>query len=144
MIRTQIIGHLGQSASINNVNGTTVINFSVAHTESYKNKDGVKVESTTWINCSYFTEKTAVAQYLKKGTQVYLEGQISAKLYKQRNGQEAASLNLRVTSIQLIGGKKEETTSQQPQPETQSDLTPSQQEFLNQSSEEVEDDSLPF
>ncbi len=61
MIRTQIIGHLGQSATINNVNGQSVINFSVAHAESYKNKEGVKVDNTVWIGCSFFTEKTAVA-----------------------------------------------------------------------------------
>ena len=40
MIKMQVIGHLGQDATVNNVNGKSVINFSVAHSEKYKNKDG--------------------------------------------------------------------------------------------------------
>lgn len=138
MLKATLIGNLGQDAVVNNVNGTTVINFSACHTEKYKNREGVVVEKGTWVNCSYFTDKTAVAQYLKKGTQVYVEGTPEAKTYTQRNGQAASSLNLRVTSIQLLGGKKE--TTQQPQ----SDLTPSQQEFLNQPNGFEPSEEAPF
>lgn len=104
MIKMQIIGHLGQDATVNNVNGKNVINFSVAHSENYL-KDGVKHQKTTWVSCSYWTDKTGVAQYLKKGTQVYIEGQPDVKMYEDKNRTQQANLMLRVFSIQLLGSK---------------------------------------
>jgi len=62
---------------------------------------------TTWLNCSYWTEKLGIAQYLKKGTQIYLEGGIEASIYTSNSGQSQAQLKCRVTSIQLLGSKQE-------------------------------------
>lgn len=66
MIKLQVIGHLGQDATVNNVNGKSVINFSVAHSEKYKNKDGVEVNKSIWVSAAYWTDKINVAMYLKK------------------------------------------------------------------------------
>lgn len=100
----QVIGHCGQDAVVNQVSGKSVINFSVAHSESYM-KDGVKHQKTTWVSCGYWTDKTGVAQYLKKGTQVYVEGQPDVKMYEDKNRVQQANLTLRVFSIQLLGSK---------------------------------------
>ena len=143
MLKAILIGNLGQDATVSMVNGQQIINFSVCDTQKYKNKDGVTVEKSTWVSCSWFTNSVSIAQYLRKGGSVYAEGSIEAKTYTQRNGQTVASLNMRVNQLQLLGGKKQETSAQQPEP--QSDITPSQQDFLNQSSELVdESDGLPF
>ena len=72
MIKTQVIGHLGKDAVVTSVLGKTVINFSVAHTEKFKDASGAVKEKTTWVDCSNWTDKTAIAPYLKKGTQVYV------------------------------------------------------------------------
>lgn len=107
MIKMQILGHLGQDCSVNNVNGKTVINFSVAHSEKFKNKDGAEVNKSVWVSAAYWTDRTAVAPYLKKGVQVYVEGSPEAKTYRNQNTNEVMpQLSLRVTSIQLIGGAK--------------------------------------
>ena len=58
MIKLQAIGHLGKDATTNAVNGKNVINFSVAHTEKYKDQQGNQKEKTVWVECSYWTEKT--------------------------------------------------------------------------------------
>lgn len=105
MIKMQVIGHLGQDATVNQVNGKNVINFSVAHSEKYKNAQGVEMNKTTWVSCSYWVDRVAVAQYLKKGTQVYVEGQPDVKTYEASDRSTRANLTLRVFSIQLLGSK---------------------------------------
>ena len=51
MIKLQVIGNLGKDAVVNNVNGKSVINFNVAHTERYKDAQGVQKDRTTWVDC---------------------------------------------------------------------------------------------
>lgn len=103
MIKLQVIGHLGKDALVNLANGKSVINFSVAHTEKYKNAQGQPQEKTTWVECAYWTDRTAIAPYLKKGTQVYVEGQPEVRVW-EANGKNGASLSVRVLSVQLLGG----------------------------------------
>ena len=105
MIKLQIIGNLGKDAVVNNVNGKTVINFTVAHTEKYKDRDGNQQDKTTWVDCAYWTDRTAVAPYLKKGTQVYAEGQPDVRTYTTADGRSGATLSLRVLGVQLLGAK---------------------------------------
>ena len=102
----QVIGHLGQDATVNNVNGKSVINFSVAHSEKYKNKEGVEVNKSTWVSAAYWTDRTAIAPYLKKGTQVYLEGVPEARTYTNKNNETLPQLNLRVISLNLLSSNK--------------------------------------
>jgi single-strand DNA-binding protein len=108
MIKLQIIGNLGKDAVVNNVNGKTVINFSAAHTEKYKDSTGVQKDRTTWVECAYWTDRTAVAPYLKKGTTVYVEGIPDVRSYTTADGRTGATLALRVSNIQLLGGKSAE------------------------------------
>ncbi len=116
MLRIATIGHLGQDATVNEVNGRKVINFSVAYSEKYKNNEGVEVSKTTWLSCAYWTEKLNIANYLKKGTQIYVEGKPEAKVYQnQNNGQTLPQLHVRVSSIQLLGSKQASPNEQQPQ-----------------------------
>ena len=105
MIKLQVIGNLGKDAVVNNVNGKSVINFTVAHTEKYKDRDGNQQDKTTWVDCAYWTDRTAVAPYLKKGTQVYAEGQPDVRTYTTADGRSGATLSLRVLSVQLLGAK---------------------------------------
>ncbi len=108
MIKLLVIGNLGKDAILNNVNGKNVINFTVAHTEKYKDAQGVQKDRTVWVDCSYWTDRTGVVPYLKKGTQVYVEGNPDVRTYTTQDGRNGASLTLRVLSIQLIGTKGSE------------------------------------
>jgi len=104
MIKLQIVGNLGKDAIVKEVNGKNVINFSVAHTERFKDSTGNLKERTTWVECAYWTDRTAVAQYLKKGKMVYAEGSPEADAYTNKENQAAATLRMRVQSLQLLGG----------------------------------------
>jgi len=104
MIKLQIIGNLGKDCIVKEVNGKNVINFSVAHTERFKDAQGNQKEKTTWVECAYWTDRTAVAQYLTKGRTVYAEGSPEADAYTNKEGQPAATLRMRVQSVQLLGG----------------------------------------
>lgn len=106
MIKLQVIGHLGKDCTTNVVNGKNVINFSVAHSERYKDASGVQKEKTTWVECAYWTDRTAIAPYLKKGQLVYVEGTPEARAYQKADGTAASSLSMRINSVQLLGGAK--------------------------------------
>jgi single-strand DNA-binding protein len=113
MIKLQIIGNLGKDCIVKEINGKHVINFSVAHTERFKDAQGNQKERTTWVECAYWTDRTAIAPYLVKGTSVYAEGSPEADAYTNKEGQAAATLRMRVQNIQLLGGNKDNQGSNQ-------------------------------
>lgn len=107
MIKLNVIGHLGKDAVVNNANGKSVINFSIAHTEKLRDAQGNQKDKTIWVDCAYWTDRVAIAPYLKKGTQVYAEGSPDIRTYTTNDGRNGATLTLRVLNIQLLGGKAE-------------------------------------
>lgn len=111
MIKLQVIGNLGKDATVNNVNGKNVINFNMAHTERYKDAQGNQKDRTIWVECAYWTDKTAIQPYLKKGTQVYVEGNPDVRTYQTQDGKNGASLTLRIQNIQLLGTRSSDNTS---------------------------------
>ena len=124
MIKLTAIGHLGKDAMLNNVNGKNVINFAVAHTEKFKDAQGNQKEKTTWVDCAYWTERTGIAPYLKKGTQVYIEGQPEVRLYETKDGKQGATLTVRIASVQLLssGQQPQQQPTEQPGAAASDDL----------------------
>lgn len=106
MIKLQVIGNLGKDCMVNMVNGKNVINFSVAHTERYRDSTGVQKEKTTWVECAYWTDRTGIAPYLKKGQQVFTEGTPEIRTFTRNDGTTGSSLSLRVQYVQLVGGRE--------------------------------------
>ena len=109
MIKLQIIGHLGGDCTTNEVSGRTVINFNVAHSEKFKDAQGNLVDKTTWVRCAYWTDtnRTGIAQYLKKGQLIYAEGNPEAEAYMNKENQAAATLKMNVFRVQLLGSKND-------------------------------------
>jgi len=107
MIKLQIIGHLGGDCTTNEVNGRTVINFNVAHSEKYKDAQGSMVDKTTWVRCSYWTDRPTISQYLKKGQLIYAEGNPEAEGFMNKENQAVATLKMNVFRIQLLGSKND-------------------------------------
>lgn len=133
-----LIGNVGRDAQTQVLEGgQNIVNFNVCVNKVWKDKNGEKQKKDTWFSCSYFCKSSAVAAYIKKGTLLYLEGEVEVRTYKSRTGEPAASLQVNVTEIKLLSNKQ----PQQSTPQTQSDLTPSQQEFLAGG---VEVDEDPF
>ncbi|MCW3117703.1 MAG: single-stranded DNA-binding protein [Chitinophagaceae bacterium] len=105
MIKMQVIGNLGKDCVVNTVNGKNVINFTVAHTEKYRDSQGNNQEKTTWVDCAYWTDRTALSPYLTKGKQVFVEGAPEVRSFTRQDGTAGASLSLRVREVQLLGGR---------------------------------------
>jgi single-strand DNA-binding protein len=105
MIKLQVIGNLGKDCITNQVNGKNVMNFNVAHTEKFKDSTGNMKEKTTWVECAYWSDRTALAPYLRKGTQVFVEGTPEVRQYTKNDGTQGASLSLRISTVQLLGQK---------------------------------------
>jgi single-strand DNA-binding protein len=105
MIKLQVIGRLGKDCVVNTVNGKNVINFTVAHSEKFRDSQGNNQEKTTWVDCAYWTDRTAVAPYLTKGQQVYVEGTPEVRTFTRNDGTSGATLSMRVREVQLLGGR---------------------------------------
>ncbi len=112
MIKLQVIGNLGKDCIVKEVNGKNVINFSVAHTERFKDSQGNLKERTTWVECAYWTDRTAISPYLTKGTTVYAEGTPEADAYMNKDNQAAATLRMRVQTVQLLGSRNNNSDGQ--------------------------------
>lgn len=104
--RTEVIGHIGQDAELKEVGNTQVINFTVAATENWKNQQGEKQSKTTWFEVSKWGNNVAVAQYLKKGKEVYVSGKPEARAFVNKEGQAVAVNGINASEITLLGGKQ--------------------------------------
>lgn len=141
MLVLEVIGNLGADAVIREFSGQKFIAFSVAHTESYTNAQGQKQERTTWVSCLKYGE-SAVLNYLKKGTRVFVRGELSAKIY-EANGSHQVGVNCKVRELQLLGGTKAD--GQQPEHQQQTQAAPTyQQDNSNPFPPSTGGDDLPF
>lgn len=133
MNRTELIGRIGQDAEIKDFNTNQVINFSVAVSERWKDKDGNKQEKTYWYRCAKWGNNTAIAQYLTKGTLVYVSGVCEPQSYINKSGEIVQAQGLTVRNIELLGGgnQSQDQTQQQNRSNTTANaLDPSQHNDL--------------
>ena len=108
MLQVEIIGNIGNDAQVKDFNGKKYIAFNVAHSEKFKNQQGVETERTTWVSVLKPGE-SAVAQYLKKGTPVFVRGDLSVKAYKDNAGNWQVGVNCLAREVQLLpGGKRDQ------------------------------------
>ncbi|GAA5089304.1 single-stranded DNA-binding protein [Chryseobacterium ginsengisoli] len=128
-----IIGRLTRDAEVRTVSqDKQVLNFSVATNDSYKNKQGERVEQTTYFDCAYWISMN-VAKALTKGTLVELTGRVYARAWTGGDGEPHAGLNFHTSEIKLHGGVKK-VQAEEPTKTTKG----------KKSEKEKEDDDLPF
>ncbi|MDQ6904180.1 MAG: single-stranded DNA-binding protein [Bacteroidota bacterium] len=144
MIKLQVIGNLGKDCIVKEINGKSVINFSVAHTEKFKDASGNPRERTTWVECAFWTDRTAIAPYLKKGQLVFAEGSPEADAYTNKENQAAATLRMRVRDIQLLGGRTEGGSENQNSSSSQSSSPASSGRGTVPAEMDEAADDLPF
>ena len=135
-----IIGRLTKDAQISTLpSDKQVVNFSVAVNDSYRNKQGERVERTEYFNCAYWLS-TNVAKILTKGALVELIGRVSARGWIGNDGKAHATLNFHTSQIKLYGGgKKNETVTGG----NDDNLAPSANKVKGNNNVKDEDD-LPF
>lgn len=129
MQKIQIIGRIGQDAEVKDFNSNQVINFSVAVSERWKSQQGEQQEKTTWYDCSKWGNNTNIAQYLTRGTQVYVEGTPECRAYMNKEGEAVSVLGIKVFSVELLGSK-EEAKPQSQQQNTADEFEPEEHEDL--------------
>jgi single-strand DNA-binding protein len=91
-------------------NGNAVCNISVATSEQWKDKQtGEKQERTEWHRVSMFGKLAEIAgEYLRKGSQVYLEGKIQTRKWQDKEGKDRYSTEIVADQMQMLGGKRDE------------------------------------
>lgn len=117
MIKLTIIGRVGKDPETREVGNSKVTKFTVAHSEKYK-KNGETVENTTWVTVEAW-EKTAdvLAQYVKKGDQIYIEGTPKAEAWMDKEGAAKGGLVVKVREFAFLGGKSQgEAATETPKP----------------------------
>lgn len=108
--RLSIIGNVGGDAVVRYTqSGVAVASFTVAVTKRFKNQDGSTVERTTWVKCSAWRQlaENVVGPYVKKGDKIFVEGEASVSAYANNEGEPAASLELTINNLVLLGSKRE-------------------------------------
>lgn len=105
MQKLQIIGRIGNDAEVKDLGNNQVINFSVAVSEKYKDASGEKVEKTTWFECAKWGNSTTIAQYIKKGDLIYIEGKVNNRAWMNDAGEVQVVNGINVFDIQLLGTK---------------------------------------
>lgn len=105
-----IVGNLGQDPELKySASGDAIVNFSVATTESWKDKNtGEKKEQTEWHRCvAYRKLAEIIGQYVKKGSSIYIEGKLKTRKWEDKNGVERYTTEIVVDEMQMLGGKQE-------------------------------------
>jgi single-strand DNA-binding protein len=136
-----LVGNLGQDPSLRyTASGTAVCNFSIATTESYKDKDGNRQEKTEWHSIVAWRQLAEICgKYLTKGKQIYIEGKLQTRKWQDGDGNDRYSTEVVADQMQMLGRAGEGQGQQQERPaqSQQASKHPEQPSFNP-------DDDIPF
>ncbi|WP_026997857.1 single-stranded DNA-binding protein [Flectobacillus major] len=109
-----LLGNLGSDPEVRVLpSGTKVANFSIATSETYTNKEGVRVEQTEWHRVEMWDNLANIAeQYLRKGNPVYVEGRIRTEEYVDKDNITRKTMKIRGTALTLVGGKNDNSNNE--------------------------------
>ncbi|MFZ9848094.1 MAG: single-stranded DNA-binding protein [Flavobacteriales bacterium] len=131
-----LVGNLGKDPEVRYLEGgTAVANFTLATSESYKDKSGNRIEQTEWHNVVVWRGLAEIAEkYLRKGSMVYLEGKLRTRPWEDKDGVKRYTTEIIADNMTMLGGKKEENSSAPTPPPTPPQNIPSPKDA----------DDLPF
>ena len=141
-----IVGNLGGDPETRYLpSGDAVTSISVATTDRYKDKQtGEQREATEWHRTSFFGKLAEIAgQYLKKGSQVYVEGSLRTKKYTDKDGIERYATGIRADTMQMLGSRQDGGAPPQRQAAPQRQQRPQQQAPASSGFDDMDDD-IPF
>lgn len=104
MLIAEVIGNLGADAEVKN---DEYISFRVAHNEKTRTLSSV-IENTTWVSVSMSLDRKGILPYLKKGTCVYVRGNLRCRVYVGNDGHHHAGVNIRALHVELCGGPRQQ------------------------------------
>ena len=102
-----LVGRLGKDPETRYMtNGEAVTNVTLATSENWKDKSGEKQEKTEWHNLVFYSRLAEVAgEFLKKGSQIYVEGKIQTRKWQDKEGKDRYTTEILVNEMQMLGGK---------------------------------------
>jgi single-strand DNA-binding protein len=102
-----LVGRLGKDPETRYMtSGEAVTNVTLATSENYKDKNGEKQERTEWHNLVFYRRLAEIAgEYLKKGSQIYVEGRIQTRKWQDKEGKDRYTTEIVVNEMQMLGGK---------------------------------------
>lgn len=115
MLKTQIIGNLGADAHVVTSNSGRFVSMSVAHTRKYRKAEGTPCEETLWVNVVINWDASKIMPYLLKGTKIYAQGNTRLRVFKDKQGNYCAGMDIVADTIELCGSKQPDTTTPTPQ-----------------------------
>ncbi|MDX2303519.1 MAG: single-stranded DNA-binding protein [Microscillaceae bacterium] len=139
--KIMLIGNLGRDPEVREYQGRKVANFSLAVNEKYTKSDGSSVERTEWFRVTFWgnTAET-VEKYLKKGSQVFVEGRLSTQEFKDKEGMTRTALEVSGQGLTMLGGQSG-SMSNSGSTGTESSYSGTENDYTPNSSGE---DDLPF
>ena len=139
-----ILGNLGMDPEVRTLeSGAKLARLRIATSESYTNRDGQKVENTEWHSVTVWRQLADIAEkYLAKGRQVYIEGKLQTRSWKDPEGNDRYATEIVGERLQLLGGRTDANESRSPSPSIAS-ASAEQNKASHQNSDEAPDD-LPF
>lgn len=125
--KVMLIGNVGRDPEVRYLpEGDAVANLPLATTDKWKDKDGNQQERTEWHRISFFGRQAEIAgEYLKKGSQIYVEGSLTTRKWTDKDGNERYTTEIRADRMQMLGGRGQNSdgesapTQQQPKPQRQ-------------------------
>lgn len=101
------IGNLGRDPEVRYMpSGDAMANFSIACTDSFRDKSGAKQERTEWVRIVMFGKQAEIAgEYLKKGSSVYIEGRMQTRKWTNKEGQDQYTTEIVADRMQMLGGR---------------------------------------
>ena len=102
-----LVGNLGKDPEVRHLdNGRAVASFSIATSETYKNKSGERVTNTEWHNVVLWSPLAEIAEkYLKKGGKVYIEGKLTSRSYDDKDGNRKYITEVVGREMTLLGSR---------------------------------------
>lgn len=102
-----LVGNLGNDPEVRYTPaGAAVTTISVATTENWKDKEGNRQEKTEWHRVVFFSRLAEIAgEYLKKGSQVYIEGKLRTNKWQDQSGQDRYTTEILANEMQMLGGR---------------------------------------
>ena len=135
-----IVGNLGRDPEVRHTaSGAAVANVTVATTDSWTDRQsGEKQERTEWHRVVFFSRLAEiVGEYLRKGSQVYIEGRLQTRKWQDKDGQDKYTTEIIANDMQMLGGRENQPPRQQAQAASQDDPAPT-------TAADFEDDDIPF
>ena len=104
--KIMLIGNLGRDPEVREFQGRKVANFSLAVNERYTKSDGTLVDRTEWFRVTFWGNTAEIVEkYLKKGSQVFIEGRLSTQEYKDKEGNIRTALEVNGQGLTMLGSQ---------------------------------------